>query len=401
MIRTIKVEQFKSLKKLNLELGRVNIFIGANGSGKSNLLEAVGVLGAAAYGRVDDETLLRRGVRPGVPRLYKSAFPQIKTETTQHILFEAIAETGAFYRATLWNPINNPSPAWKFKTETLSAGYGDPLAVRSTVNAKKYQEQGLAASKTFDVDLNNPALVLLSQLREFNIYSPNTPGLRGMTQDSQTKEPVGLTGARLAEAIDELLEASESKEYKKWLGPALDDVRNLLDWAVDFRSASALNVPLSPSAARSRHVVQFTDRYMAKGRNVLTGYDASEGALYVVFLAVLALHPKAPAVMAVDNFDQALNPRLVQRTTEALCRWMTSKDAPSRQMFLTAHNPSVLDGLPLQNPEVRLFAVQRNNRGHSEYERIDIDRAIELRGTSNKSLSQMWVSGLLGAVPNV
>ncbi|MBI4027359.1 MAG: AAA family ATPase, partial [Verrucomicrobia bacterium] len=59
MIRTLSVERFKSLMKLELELGRINVFIGANGSGKSNLLEAVGVLGAAAFGRVDDETLLR------------------------------------------------------------------------------------------------------------------------------------------------------------------------------------------------------------------------------------------------------------------------------------------------------------------------------------------------------
>jgi predicted ATPase len=74
MLRTLKVERFKSLVKLELELGRINVFVGANGSGKSNLLEAVGVLGAAAFGRVDDETLLRRGVRPGVPSLYKTAF---------------------------------------------------------------------------------------------------------------------------------------------------------------------------------------------------------------------------------------------------------------------------------------------------------------------------------------
>ena len=56
MIRTLKIERFKSIVKLELELGRVNVFIGANGSGKSNLLEAVGILGAAAFGRVDDET---------------------------------------------------------------------------------------------------------------------------------------------------------------------------------------------------------------------------------------------------------------------------------------------------------------------------------------------------------
>ena len=75
MLTNLSVIRFKSLVNLDLDLGRVNVFVGANGSGKSNLLEALGVLAAAAYGRVDDESLLRRGVRPGVPRLYKTAFP--------------------------------------------------------------------------------------------------------------------------------------------------------------------------------------------------------------------------------------------------------------------------------------------------------------------------------------
>ncbi len=46
MIEKIRVESFKSLVQLELELGRVNIFVGANGSGKSNILEAIGILGA-------------------------------------------------------------------------------------------------------------------------------------------------------------------------------------------------------------------------------------------------------------------------------------------------------------------------------------------------------------------
>jgi predicted ATPase len=71
MIRNLTIERFKSLVKLELELGRINVFVGANGSGKTNLLEAIGVLGAAAFGLVDDETLQRRGVRPGVPQLYR------------------------------------------------------------------------------------------------------------------------------------------------------------------------------------------------------------------------------------------------------------------------------------------------------------------------------------------
>ena len=48
MIRRLQVRSFKSLADVEVELGVVNVFIGANGSGKSNLLEALGVLSAAA-----------------------------------------------------------------------------------------------------------------------------------------------------------------------------------------------------------------------------------------------------------------------------------------------------------------------------------------------------------------
>ncbi|MFK7799418.1 MAG: AAA family ATPase, partial [Aureispira sp.] len=47
MIKEIRIQNFKSVQKLKLDLGRVNVFIGANGCGKSNILEAV-TFGAAA-----------------------------------------------------------------------------------------------------------------------------------------------------------------------------------------------------------------------------------------------------------------------------------------------------------------------------------------------------------------
>lgn len=46
MIREVEIRGFKSLSQVDFELGRVNCIIGANGTGKSNLLEALGVLGA-------------------------------------------------------------------------------------------------------------------------------------------------------------------------------------------------------------------------------------------------------------------------------------------------------------------------------------------------------------------
>ena len=67
MIETLNVRQFKSLESVEVHLGHINVFIGANGSGKSNLLEAMGVLSAAADGKVTDQSLLQWGVRLAFP----------------------------------------------------------------------------------------------------------------------------------------------------------------------------------------------------------------------------------------------------------------------------------------------------------------------------------------------
>ena len=120
MIRKVDIRGFKSIYSATIELGRVNCLIGANGVGKSNLLEALGVLGAAANGVVDDESLLRRGVRAGLPRLYKSSFATERAPA--HIAISAEGESNQAYRVSLLNPLDSPEPAWSYKTEVLSDG---------------------------------------------------------------------------------------------------------------------------------------------------------------------------------------------------------------------------------------------------------------------------------------
>lgn len=399
MLSRIRAKHFKSFVSLDVELGRLNLFIGANGSGKSNLLEALGVLSAAAFGRVDDETLLRRGVRPGVPRLYKTAFPLPPDQQSPHIQFGATTVSGASYDVTLWNPLDNPSPAWRFKTENLRLSTSEVVVTRTTTSAGKHnQEQGLAALHTVNLLPADEALTLLNQLRNYSIYCPNTPTLRGLVQDLQAREPVGLAGGRLPEAISELRDVAKKSTE---MASLLDEVLAMIDWARAFSAEPSTKVPLSPSAARSRLVIQFIDRHMTKtkSRNRLTGYDASEGALYILFCAVLALHPRAPECLALDNVDQALNPRLATLLMRAMAAW-TKKTRP-RQWVMTAHNPAILDGLPLQDPDVRLFAVERSSKGHTTIARIDIEGAMRKRPNAEWTLSRMWMNGLLGAVPNV
>ncbi|MBI4751099.1 MAG: AAA family ATPase [Acidobacteria bacterium] len=396
MIRTLKIERFKSLVKLELELGQINVFIGANGSGKSNLLEGLGVLGAAASGRVDDEALLRRGVRPGVPKLYKAAFPT--KDKVPHLTFGATSNEGARYEVNLWNPISDPEPAWRFKTERLNGAEGKKVVTRGVkTHGKRNQEQGLAALGVVNLEPGDAALTLMDELRGYRIHCPNTPTLRSLVQDQQSQLPVGLAGGRLPETITEILSAAKKKNL---LLEVLDEVRDLLDWASDFSAGPSIGLPLSPSAARSPQVIKFEDRFMAKRRNKLTGYDASEGALYILFAAVLALHPKSPSCLAVDNLDQALNPRLAQRLMTALCSW-TVRLEKKQQWLITVHNPAILDGLPLNNPEIRLFTVDRNNHGHTVVRHIDLATALKARPNAEWTLSRMWMTSLLGGVPNV
>ena len=48
MIQTIHIKNFKSIQDLKLDIGRFNVIIGENGSGKTNFLEAIAMAAAAS-----------------------------------------------------------------------------------------------------------------------------------------------------------------------------------------------------------------------------------------------------------------------------------------------------------------------------------------------------------------
>ena len=405
MITKFSVRSFKSLESVEVELGRVNVFIGANGSGKSNLLEAIGVLGAAADGKINDQFLLQRGVRPGVPSLYKSSFEKSAGSAARnlsHIYFEASHEQSK-YGVTLNNPLKDPQPAWKYKHEWWDFE-GNHLASRSpTSKDAPNQEQGLAALEAVKHAPTEPAVVLLKALQNYVIYTPTTAVLRGTVTDGQQRSPIGLSGGRLPDALHKLILEGFGKSAKDQnpIRPILREARSLIGWATQIGSAPASSMPLSPSVSTTGRVIRFTDRYMSKKRNVLSGYDASEGALYVLFLSVLAAHDEAPTFCAVDNADHGLNPRLARSLMTKLCGWYLNSTTP-RQLLMTTHNPLVLDGLTRDDDRVRLFAVARTTSGRTAVSRIQITpERLAMARERDYPLSRLWVMGHLGGLDDV
>ena len=392
MIEELTVRTFKTLDDVTVPLGQVNVFIGANGSGKTNLLEALGVLSAAAGGRVDDQALLARGVRPGVPALYKSAFPaRPGKRIPPHLFLGATGQEGSRYEVSLHNPLKQPAKAWRFKTERWEGSAG--RIVSRGPRSKANDERGLAALKAVDVK-PSPGLSFLEALQDYVLYTPATSVLRGIVPESQPRDPLGLTGGGLAQAIQGVLKLPRNHPGRVVCRKAM----GLIDWAKTFGFGRASRMPLSPSAAASPMVVRFIDKHMRPGNNILSGYDASEGALYVLFLAVLTGHPSSPSVCAIDNADHGLNPRMLRLLMHHLCEWMLQTE---RQILLTTHNPLALDGLPLKDDRVRLFTVSRSNTGRTLVRRVTVDDEMLARAAEGWTLSRQWVMGHLGGIGNV
>ncbi|MFN8457132.1 MAG: AAA family ATPase [Anaerolineae bacterium] len=392
MLTKLTIQGFKSLQNVeNLELGIVNVFIGANGSGKSNLLEAVGLLSAATSNQLDDQSLLRRGVRPNTLALYQSSLRGMQPVKSINI-------------HTWWRSLGNDTTEYQVEFDSTTSARWQNWSYR-----QKFKHNNEEGSIIRDVDQEGPRSIIKNPdfldeivvdwqeiLSDYAIFSSNTLALRGTIPDITQRQPIGLAGGKLAEAVGDLLNAQQGTFGTL----TLDEVFELLDWVDEIAIVPPSRELVSASVPTLRNIIRFTDRWMGENHNQLSAYDASEGALYVLFALVLALHPQSPRLFAIDNFDQAMHPRLARATARVFCQQML-KANPTRQALLTTHNPLVLDGLDLRDDRIRLFAVERNSYGATQVYRVQVSDEVLQATQDGLTLSNLWVMGRLGGVPDL
>lgn len=390
MIKSISVKGFKSLWDATIELGKLNVFIGTNGAGKSNLLEAIAMASASVEGGIDYERLSRRGARLSAPEVFRSAFKNQKRRST----FSIELETDTLSYKMGVNAVND----FSYNSESLTRkGSQTRLCGRSN-NGATLKGEGLEhipgreksiipLYRTLD---NNDEL---SGLEQFAIYAPSTPVLRGVVSDSSSKSPLGLYGGRLAEALAETL-STKSREND------LQRFFQLLDWFKQVGSTDQVDRELISSyVTLGRNIVSFKDQFMKSNFNHLYAYDVSEGALYVLFVLVLLSHPKAPKLFALDNVDNSLNPLLVRELVAQMAQVI---EHSNKQVILTTHNPSTLDSVDLFNENHRLFVVKRDRNGFTQVERIVPPAGSTREEWQTKyyglKLSEIWLSGAIGGL---
>lgn len=389
-LKKINFRNFKSLYETSFEPGRINVFVGANGAGKTTVLEGIGLLSAAMTDRVDASSLQRRGVRLSAPNLYKSRFASIgRTKLNVDLSLEWEMDSDIFqYDVHLTTPTD--TEYWKYHSEAFLQN-GKHKWGRSN-------RTGNAINNVIGFFLidENPELgkgrEIAKSLTDYGIFQPNTLVLRGTQPDPNQMSPIGLNGGRLAEALQEII---KKKEEEIFFGSLyMDDILEMIDWASNISIDIPKKTSLNSNIPTTRQIIEFRDRFMVNTAK-FTGYDASEGALYVLFMLCLAMHPYAPSIFAIDSFDHALNPRLAKKMMQVFCEQVIEHE---KHVFLTTHNPLVLDGLDLSNDDIRLFAVDRDKNGYAQIKRVTITEELIKEG---QSLSRLWINGRLGGVPEL
>ena len=413
MLKKIKIKGFKSIVDVEIELGTINLFIGANGSGKSNILEALGVLSCGLSRDISEAELQRKGVRLSVPTLFKSAFKK----RNLRVNFNLEAELAHHVEYKMALTASESNSGLRFSSEAIKQGKksylgrsnrGIRIAGQKTLKEDIALEQGLwDRFREIRDDFPSELSEELNTFANFCIYAPQTSFLRGIDVENTPVQPLGLCGGNLAQAalnvfndINKLVLTDD----KSKLSREIFDLVWLPKWAnqISIRPAATNNV--SSQVKKTDNILYFKDKFMKQGRDFLSAYDSSEGTLYLLFLVTLILHPETPKIFALDNIDNALNPKATRAFLEKLIKvccddaFEVLENRP-QQVFLTSHNPSALDAFDLFDARQKIFVVSRNEDGHTKVDPLKVQKGISraewVNITKGNNLSEMWLNDLI------
>ena len=333
MIETITVKNFKSITDMTLSLGNVNVFIGANGSGKSNILEAIAMVAAERSAQIEVNSMIQKGIRIAKPDLMISSFYGQPSNNTINVNISGTEGERIKYAVTNLTPEDIYS-TWNAPWSTGARRGNIKEAVKKTDKLKEY-------------------------LSKYLIYSLSINALRGLTSDS-LQYPLGLNG----EGLDVLLNNIPKEEIMQ----IKESAKDYISWIEDiFFDNEEIYKMQGYKLGRSKSNLYFRDKFMQKKNNLFSAENANEGALELLFYLTLFISRKTPDFFAIDNIENGLNPRLCRFLMKKICELAVKN---GKQVLITTHNPAILDGLNLNDGSQRLYVVTRNDEGKTQAKRI-------------------------------
>ncbi len=391
MIREIRIKNFKSVESLKLELGRFNVMIGSNGSGKSNILEAITFGSAVTSVKLTNEFLTTRGIRTTEPGLMLSAFSNQSLEEAIVINFlddknENVGyNIGWFAETETWVGRNSISYHDESGGSSIFGGYQlwsefkDFHLGRRANALNQWEPESKFVTFALDQLSIREKFIEDNALSNFLIFAPENYFLRNVDSENQIK-PLGIRGEGLIHHLAKigLKNSHFFEEIKEGL--------KLIEWFDDIEFDRAADGYFTGR-------IKIKDIYLEDGIKTFDLRSANEGFLYLLFYLTLFISDETPKFFAIDNIDNALNLKLASDLMQVLYKLAIKHD---KQVIFTTHNPAILDGLNLNDSEQRLFVVSRNAEGRTQTLRIEKKPTPE-NGHSVK-LSEQFLRGYIGGL---
>jgi predicted ATPase len=357
----ITIRGFKSIRDQTLALGPLNLLIGANGAGKSNLIEVFRLLreivtqNLAAYTAIKGgpDALLHFG-RKATPRL--------------HLSLE-------FVEGTRSNGY----------TIELAPTEGNELVVHS--EQARYHERE-RFSKPFDLPLGGSA-------SESNLRDNSELCARQILADLESYRVYHFHDTSSSSAMKQLCDVDDNRFLR-------EDAANLAAYLY-FLQAKHPNV-FSTIEGTIRQVAPFFDRFTLapsrlnesriqlewkeRGRDAYFKASAlSDGTLRFICLATLLLQPQLPGLIVLDEPELGLHPAAITLLAD-----MMSAAATRTQLLAATQSVTLVDQFEPQ----QVWAVDRED-GQSTFRRLgDSDMSA---WTDEYSLGELWQKNVVGARP--
>ena len=137
--------------------------------------------------------------------------------------------------------------------------------------------------------------------------------------------------------------------------------------------------------------LKLKDNYLSETLNTFDQRSTNEGFLYLLFYLTLVISDETPRFFAIENIDTAFNPKLCREVIRRLIELARKHD---KQIIATTHNAAVLDGMDINEDDVRLHVVRRTIDGYTMTNRV------LLKENMMTSLSEAWLKGIIGGLPD-
>ncbi|TDX81213.1 putative ATPase [Rathayibacter sp. PhB151] len=360
-LASITVAGFRSIESITLDLSSsVTLLIGANGAGKSNIVDAFELLGYTVDGKLGDHVLRSGGF---AQMLHRSTGPA----SADAIVIDAWGSWNGPYRNGYRMRLTSgpdDSALLEETTFTHRHDYEQPYDNRLGLS----RESRLTA-RAHDHSANQYLLDILSGCRVFHFddTSPSAAPLRFV--DVADSESLHSDARNLAAVLLDM-KLNHLARYEQ----VRRSVRNVAPFFDDF--------VLKPEGGRV--LLRWSERGLD---GVFSGAALSSGTLRFACLAALLQQPRPPATIVLDEPELGLHPAAIHQLADLMRRTETG-----RRIVAATQSVTLLGQFTLAD----IAVVERDN-GSTVVHRPD--REILEVWLADYSVGELWEMNLLGGRP--